>query len=301
MNDINTNEAILQTSQGVTFVEFPALSAIPFLCHGFSTKLGGVSTGIFESMNLGNANAPYPDDDSNILENYRRFSHAIGVSKDSLVLSHQFHKTNVRVMTKQDIGKGIYRDRDYDEIDGMITNEPGITLVTKYADCVSLFFVDPVKKVIGLSHSGWRGTVAKIGALTVEKMCSTFSCRAEDIIAVIGPSIGKECFEISEDVAMEFAEAFSIKVPQECYTVEEAPEELLLYRSGIKEGAMKYHCDLWKVNEKILLDVGLRSEHVHISGMCTCCHPEIFFTHRKMGKNRGSLAAFLSMKEIETS
>lgn len=287
--NIESNQANLVTKEGVTFVEFPILKQFSFIRHGFSTKLGGVSEGIFESMNLNNRNAPYPDSDNNIKENFRRFAKAIDVIPEKMVLSHQVHKTNLKIITEKDAGKGIFCERNYSEIDGLITNEPGLTLVTQYADCVPLYFVDPEKKVIALTHSGWRGTVEKIGALTVDKMCSTFYCRKENIIAVIGPSICKDCFEIGEEVADKFIEAFD-------------GNELLasIITKGRQEKdkndkiIQKYNCDLWLANKMVLLESGLLGKNICVSGVCTCCHSDLFFSHRKVGFSRGSLAAFLS-------
>jgi YfiH family protein len=204
----NTTKAHLEQKAGVPYLSFPVLSQFSFLKHGFSTRLGGVSSGVLSSMNFGSDSGPYQDSAENVQENYRRMAEALGVEVHSMVISKQVHKTNIRRVTKEDCGKGLFRPRDYDEIDGLITNQPNITLVTKYADCVPLYFVDPVKKAIGLTHSGWRGTVAGIGRLTVEEMRDAYDCRPEDIIAVIGPSICRKCFEIGEDVATEFEKAF---------------------------------------------------------------------------------------------
>ena len=124
----------------------------------------------------------------------------MGVAVEDMVLSKQTHTTNVRVVTEEDKGKGVIRERDYTDVDGMITNVPGICLVTSYADCVPLYFVDPVKKAIGLSHSGWRGTVGKIGKNTVQLMQENFGSKPEDLLAAVGPSVCMDCYEVSEDV-----------------------------------------------------------------------------------------------------
>jgi YfiH family protein len=204
---------------------------------------------------------------------------SIGVEVQSIVISKQVHKTNIRLVDEEDCGKGLFLPRDFDEIDGMITDRPNITLVTKYADCVPLYFVDPIKKAIGLTHSGWRGTVAKIGNNTIEMMMKHFGSNPEDIVAVIGPSICKDCFEIGEEVAVEFQKAF----PQE-------HDNILVAK---KDG--KFQCDLWAANRYVLIGAGLKPENIHISGVCTCCNEELLFSHRKTQGRRGSLAAFLAM------
>lgn len=282
MKFINSNSAQIDFKLDVPYITFPVFSEMPFIKHGFSTRLGGVSEGFFSSMNFGTETLPWQDEPANVMENYNRISESIGFDVNSIVISRQVHKTNIRVVTEEDKGKGLFRPTDYDEIDGLITDKPGITLVTKYADCVPLYFVDPKRKAIGLTHSGWRGTVMKIGKITVEEMHKTFGCDPKDIIAVVGPSICKECFEIGDEVAEEFRKAFSVEVQKDV---------LFSKENG------KYLCDLWAANRSVLLEAGLKPEQIHISEVCTCCNSDLLFSHRKTGGKRGSLAAFLSIAE----
>lgn len=276
----NTAHAQIDLSKEVPYFTFPVLQQLTFIRHGFSTKLGGVSTGMFTSMNFGSETSPYADVPANIKENYRRIAKSIGFDVNSVVVSMQVHKTNIRLVDENDCGKGLLLPRDYDEIDGLITNKPGITLVTKYADCVPLYFVDPVKKSIGLTHSGWKGTVKKIGKITVEEMQRCFGSNPKDIIAVIGPSICQDCYEISEEVAEEFRSAFSKDY-----------EDNILYSNS--NG--KYQCDLWAANRSVLLEAGLLPEQIHTSGVCTSCNSDLLFSHRKTQGKRGNLAAFLTL------
>ena len=147
----------LVEQQGVSFLTFPQLARFPWLNQAFSTRLGGVSPGEVSSMNL---NFNRGDLDENVLENYRRFCRAAGFEFDSLVASAQDHHTEIRRVTAEQAGVGSWKPRDRQSVDGLITDEPGVTLVTYYADCVPLYFVDPVHRAIGLAHAGWRGTVA---------------------------------------------------------------------------------------------------------------------------------------------
>ncbi len=292
----NTAEARLEQKAGVPYLSFPALSQFSFLKHGFSTRLGGVSSGVLASMNFGSDSGLYQDTEENVQENYRRMANALGVEVQAMIISKQVHKTNIRRVTEADCGKGLFLPRDYDEIDGLITNRPKLTLVTKYADCVPLYFVDPEKKAIGLTHSGWRGTVAEIGRITVEEMQNAYDCRPEDIIAVIGPSICRNCFEIGEEVAAEFEQAF----PQEKDTILfpiTPPSEQASSDKVTSPQVRKYQCDLWKANQTVLLKAGIPAANIHISGVCTCCHSELLFSHRKTQGKRGTLAAFLSLCE----
>ena len=271
----------LKEKNHVPYIQFKNLSATGIVKHGFSTRKGGVSTGIFSSMNL---NFKRGDDPDAVLENYRRMAAALNMRVEDMVLSDQTHTTNVRVITEEDRGKGILRPQDYSDVDGMITNVPGIVLVTSYADCVPLYFVDPVRKAIGLSHSGWKGTVGHIGQKTVEKMQEAYGSEPKDIVAAIGPSICQSCYEVSDDVA----EAFRAN-----FTADEAADILL------DKGNGKYQLDLWKANWYVLTDAGILPEHLSVTDLCTACHPDLLWSHRKTNGQRGGLSAFLSL--IDTS
>ena len=271
----------LKEKNHVPYIQFKNLSATGIVKHGFSTRKGGVSTGIFSSMNL---NFKRGDDPDAVMENYRRMAAALNMRVEDMVLSDQTHTTNVRVITEEDRGKGILKPQDYSDVDGMITNVPGIVLVTSYADCVPLYFVDPVRKAIGLSHSGWKGTVGHIGQKTVWKMHEVYGSEPKDIVAAIGPSICQSCYEVSDDVA----EAFRAN-----FTADEAADILL------DKGNGKYQLDLWKANCYVLTDAGILPEHLSVTDLCTACHPDLLWSHRKTNGQRGGLSAFLSL--IDTS
>ena len=218
------------------------------------------------------------------MENYRRMAAVLGTDAEKMVLSYQTHTTNVRLVTEEDAGKGIVKERDYTDVDGLITNIPGITLVTFYADCVPLYFVDPIRKAVGLSHSGWRGTVHKIGKITVQAMADQYGSRPEDIVAIIGPSICQDCYEVSEDVILEFQKYYREDCQSELY-----------YR---KENG-KYKLNLWRANEIVMEEAGILPENIHTTQWCTCCNPELLYSHRASKGKRGNLAAFLGLKRSE--
>ena len=264
---------------GVPYLSFPILEDTGIVDHGFSTRLGGVSRGDFASLNL---SFDRGDDPEAVRENFRRICASIGVKCEDMVLSQQTHTTNIRLIKEEDRGKGVVRERDYMDVDGMITDVPGICLVTSFADCVPLYFVDPVKKVIGLSHSGWRGTVGKIGKKTVEMMSEHFGCDPGDILAAVGPSVCVDCYEVSEDVIEKFRENFEEKFWKE-----------LFYR---KENG-KYQLDLWKANELIFREAGILPEHMAVTNVCTHCNSEILYSHRAAGNRRGNLCAFLALRQ----
>ncbi len=260
------------------YLEYPLFRNTGIVRHGFSTRLGGVSQGCWSSLNLSFGRG---DDPEAVRENFRRIGAAIGVKPEDMVLSRQTHTTNVRVMTEQDRGKGMTRERDYTDVDGMITNVPGLCLVTSYADCVPLYFVDPVRKAIGLSHSGWRGTVGKIGKETVRLMEKEFGSDPSDILAAVGPSVCMDCYEVSEDVIRKVREAFDEELWPELFY--EKPDG-------------KYQLDLWKANESIFLESGILPEHIAVTNVCTHCNSQILYSHRTSGNRRGNLCAFLALK-----
>ena len=277
--EYKNKEHIFDEMEGaVPYLSFPMFRDTGLVTDGFSTRLGGVSEGCFSFLNL---SFDRGDDRAAVAENFRRMGEALGVRCEDMVLSQQTHTTNIRIVTDEDRGKGITRERDYTDIDGLITNVPGICLVTTYADCVPLYFLDPVKKVIALSHSGWRGTVGKIGKKTVELMHDNFGSDPADILAAVGPSVCQDCYEVSADVIDRFKEVFDRSAWDELFY--EKPDG-------------KYQLDLWKANEKIFLEAGIRKDHIAVTNVCTHCNSGILYFHRAMGDKRGNLCAFLALK-----
>lgn len=262
---------------GVLYLVFPSLEETGIVKHGFSTRIGGVSRGIYSSMNLSFQRG---DEKEAVLENYSRLMRAMGMRTEDIVCSDQTHTTNIRIVTEEDRGKGVHRSKDYADIDGLLTDKPGIVLATFYADCVPLYFVDTEKHVIGLAHSGWRGTVSKMGLRMVERMTEEFGCIPQNIRTAIGPSICRKCYEISFDVAKEFQEAFK----------DEQLEKIL----EPKEDG-KYQLDLWLANQMILLEAGIVPEHIEITDRCTCCNSEYLYSHRASKGKRGNLGAFIML------
>lgn len=270
----------LHDSGGVEFLTFPSFSVYPFVRHAFSTRAGGVSKNEFASMNLAFGRG---DGDANVLENYRRFCGAAGFGFGSLVSSAQDHHTAIRRVGKEQRGVGIWRPQDMTSVDGLVTDEPGVTLVTHYADCVPIFLLDPKRRAIGLAHAGWRGTAAKIAAAAVTAMAEEFGSCPRDILAGIGPSIGLCCFEVDAPVRDAFAALTELR-----------PEEFIR-----DDGNGKYHVDLWEANRRILTQAGVPDSSVTAAGICTKCNANILFSHRATGGKRGGLAAFLELTEAK--
>lgn len=259
------------------YLSYPILEQTGIVEHCFTTRLGGASRGIYESLNLSFTRG---DERLAVEENFRRVSRLLGCRYEDFVLSDQTHTTNVRRVGRGDAGKGITRERGYADVDGLITDEPGIVLSTFYADCVPLYFVDIKRRAIGLSHSGWRGTAGRMGRATLEAMRREFGTQPEDVVSAIGPSICQDCYEVSQDVAEEFMHEFS------------GHETEIL----TDKGNGKYQLDLWRANEIVLLEAGIKQEHLSVTDVCTCCNPKLLFSHRASRGKRGNLGAFLSLR-----
>lgn len=272
-----SNNLEINIKGNLKYITFPKLSASGAVRHAFSTRLGGVSTGDCSTMNL-SFNRGEPRE--NVLENYRILCGAVGIDTAHLVLSHQTHTNNVICVTREDCGTGVTKP-SFCDVDGLITNQTGVALVTQYADCTPLLFCDPVKKVIATSHAGWRGTVKLIGKVTVEKMANEFGCNPKDIIAGIGPCIGKCCYEVDDPVYSEF-----LKIPF-----------LNLDKIITPKGSGKYMLDLVEANRQILIDSGIKSENIDLSDICTCCNADELHSHRATHGKRGNLAAIIELKD----
>lgn len=241
--------------------------------HAFTTRLGGVSTGYLESLNIGMHRG---DDPENVAENYRRLANAIGFSPDKMVLAHQTHSDIVRVVTGADC-LGSLSHRDYPECDGLVTNTPGVALVIFTADCTPVLLHDPITGAVGAVHAGWRGTANGIVSKTIDTMVSACGCKAENIRAAIGPNIGPCCFETDYDVPAAMKDAFG--------------EEAVSY---IRQKNDKYFVDLKGLNALWLRRSGI--EHIEISTDCTCCAHHKFWSHRATGGIRGSQGAIILCK-----
>ncbi len=270
---------VYQRKGEMGYLTFLGLHKTGVVKHLFTTREGGVSTGIFSTMNLSYTRG---DEKEAVDENYRRVAACLDVSTEDMVCSDQTHTDHVRLVTAADRGKGVVKPKDYKDVDALITREKGIVLCTFFADCVPLFFVDPVREAIGMSHSGWRGTVQKIGKKTVEAMEEHFGTNPRDVHAAIGPSICQDCYEVSEDVIEEFRKVFSEPVWKD------------LFYPGVPG---KYQLNLWEANRRIMLEAGIPEENIEVTDICTCCNPELLFSHRASHGQRGNLGAFMMLSE----
>ena len=243
--------------------------------HCFTTRLGGVSMGVFHSLNIAIKEG---EQEECVTENLRRLGRVLGFHSCDLVMTRQTHSDIVRVVTSGD-HRGCFH-RDYPECDALVTNDPGTALMVFTADCTPLLFHDPVTGAVGAAHAGWRGTAAAIGAKTVQAMVDNFGCRPENIRAAIGPNIGQCHFETDADVPEAMTAAFGPEAEQ-----------------YIRPAEGKYYVNLKEINAMILRRAGVR--HIEISGECTVCQRHRFWSHRVTGNARGSQGAVIVCKEAE--
>lgn len=265
-----TDDYRLHTEGGRQYLTFPQLDEYRELRHLFTTRHGGVSSGCVGTWNFGARDLDTPE---NVRRNYEFLADTLCLSPDRLVVSDQTHTVNIRQVTAADGGKGVTRPKDYRDVDGLVTNERQLALVTGHADCNAIFFFDPSKQVIGLAHSGWRGTLGGIGREMIRLMREKYGCSPADILAGVGPSLCQECFEVDPDVAQAFFDADAS------------------YRAFALRRGVKYHIDLKGIIRHDLLVCGLGEDHLMDMKLCTKCDTADFFSHRGQKGKRGIMAA----------
>lgn len=278
--EIRLNEqSSLRISEHAAYVNFPNWEVPDTVRYGYSSRIIGHSRGIYSAMNLGFNRG---DDAALVKANYTDMCEALGIPMEKLVLSKQTHQCNIRKVTANDCGNGFVRENAFEDIDGLMTDEPGVPLVIFTADCVPLFFYDRVKHVIALTHAGWRGTIAGIAAKTVTEMHREYNSNPSDILVAIGPSICRHCFEVGPEVAEEFENAIPLPVDSE--------KGVLFHGTGDR-----FYVDLWAANAWYLQSAGIPKENITVSDLCTMCRPQMFFSHRATNGLRGSNAGFLML------
>ncbi len=287
---------------GVSYLCFDNFIKAGLIKHFFSTRIGGVSSGCYESLNLSFSRG---DTDHNVSENRRLVSQATGIYISSALSMKQVHGVKVHVVSSKE--EGLVGD-------GLITNTPDLPLTTYHADCVPIYFYDPLKKVIGLAHAGWRGTVSSIASVMVSRMVEAMGCRPRDILAGIGPSICRDCFEVDFPVYQEFlktlgfSEKFmrqknslnekNISTPNKSQNERSISEQAKHQDETLSEAQLsepKFLIDLWAVNKEILIQTGLRPENIETTELCTKCHEDMFYSHRRDGDKRGAMLAAIEL------
>ena len=262
----------------LTFLLSPNLSHTTKLIHAISTRSGGVSSGSYKSLNL---SFHVGDEQKNVIRNYQILSRALGFNLSSLATCQQIHHNAVALVDKNNFEKDCFLPQNtIPETDALVTDVPGITLMTRYADCVPLFFYDPKTHTIAIAHAGLKGTLAHIARKTVEVLVNEYHCKPEHILTAIGPSIGPCCYQIGST------------------TADEAVKELSSGQECLKEGSEgNIYFNLWKANEKQLKDTGIKDDHLHCAGLCTSCNTDLFFSYRKEKKVTGRFGALIGLRE----
>lgn len=246
------------------------------LVHGFSSRAGGFSSGVYSSLNLGLTSGDVLMD---VRQNRMLFATTLGIGPERVVCGRQVHSTHIAQVGKDQAGQGFLdAAQALPDTDGLVTNERGVALLTLYADCVPVLFYDPVQKVIGVCHCGWRGTVGKIAAKMVQCMVQHYGCQAEQICAAIGPSISRAAYEVDQPVLEQFRQAFSFA-------------DQLITPVDATHGKV----DLWEANRLQLIEAGMVSNRIDVSGLCTFQHNRTFFSHRADRGKTGRNGALLMM------
>lgn len=272
----NSRDVICINNNGVEYFRFRNLSRYgDVIAHCFTSRIGGVSRSEFASLNLGINGS---DSKENVLENFRRISEALGIEANNLVFSKQVHGASVFEADYAHRGIGMPGGEGLEGYDALVTDKRGVALATFHADCVPVFLFDPPKRAIALAHSGWRGTVKEISGAAVRKMESLYGCDPETILAAIGPSIGQCCFEVGVEVGEEFVHNLRWSLP--------------FMR---KNGTGKWNIDLWGIVRTTLVKSGIKEENICVSGICTKCRNDLFYSYRRDGGKTGSMAAIMQI------
>ena len=251
----------------VAFYRFVEMAAYPHLVHAVFTRQGGFSQGPFASLNVGHT----VGDDLEVVEaNHELICRALGIARGDIVTGHQVHGSRVVVASREDKG------RVFPATDALITHEAGVFLMLRFADCVPLFFYDPLHMVVGLAHAGWRGTLERLACKVVGVMRRVYGTCPADLVVGIGPSIGPCCYRIGEEVAELVRRAF--------------PRWPVL---AWREGGFRF--DLWEANRRQLVELGV--QRIEVARMCTCCRHKEFFSHRADGGKTGRFAALMGLRE----
>lgn len=254
---------------------------LPALSMGISTRNSGQSKGYFQTMNLA---LHVGDNKQDVIENRKNLANALGFSFDAWTSADQVHGSNIEIVTLDSRGKGRNELQDaIPKTDGIVTNIPDVLLTSFYADCVPLFFLDPIKKVVGLAHAGWKGTVLKIGEKMVKVMEASFKSNPKDIMIAIGPAIDQCCYEVNKQVIDPLQATFNFLTK----------DMILDKRNG------HFDLDLKKINEEILINAGILQKNIEISNWCTSCNTDMFFSYRKEKGQTGRIASWIALRKDE--
>jgi YfiH family protein len=263
---------LIEEHHGIQLIKFPHFIAAGLKTHGITTRFGGVSAGPLASLNMGRRAV---DSAENIIENHRRVAETLGVSPGSFVYSDQVHGARIREVNRENLAEPIL------ETDGLMTDIPGVTLVTLYADCMPIMIYDSEHRAIGMAHAGWRGTAQEIGPKLVRAMADRYGSRPETLLAALGPAIGTCCFEVGDEVVSAFEAMVQLK----------DHKHWLHWQSG------KPHVDLALINTVLLTGAGVDPKAIIDTSLCTRCNPDLLYSHRRDHGSTGRMAALMAIQE----
>jgi hypothetical protein len=259
--------------ESIKYLECFAEKKLDFVIHAFCTRQGGVSGGSFASLNV---SAREGDGNDHVRLNLERIAAAFGISVSQFLPVHQVHRDGIWVVDGE---TPLPAPDPPPELDAIMTDRPGVALCIKTADCVPVFLVDPVRRVIGAVHAGWKGTALQIVEKAVKEMVQRFGTSPSDLSAIIGPAIGPCCYEVDTGVYQ---------------AMSNHPERDFFFHARREEG--KWMLDLFLANRHQLLRSGLLPERIRTADHCTACHPELFFSHRAQGGNTGRQLNFIMIR-----
>ncbi len=268
------NRGFVKKGNNIMYFAMPSFDETNMVKHSFTTRIGGYSAENFQALNLGRKTG---DTDENVCNNYNSIFEELGLDMKKIVVSDQIHSDNIHIVRSDDKVIGNISDNTLDGVDALITDVQDVVLVTYYADCTPLFFLDTKNRVIALAHSGWKGTVSKIGLKVVQTMIEHFDSDVNDIIAGIGPCIGPCCYEVDDPVIDRF-------------------KETLNYKSYFKHKYDdKYDLDLTEANKLVLLEAGLPLENISLANLCTHCEEDYFYSYRRDNGTTGRMCEIMSL------
>ncbi len=266
MHQIFKDHLEYHNQNGLEYMQFKKLLQYPEIVHCYTLR------GKENNLNFPSANR----DEKTLKQSYAKICKQLHLDPNKVIKPYQTHTDKVEIVNEV---------KKLEQIDGLLTQQEGLVLLTTSADCTSLLFYDPENKAIGSVHSGWRGTLQAISKKTVEKMVKEFGSRPQDIICCICPCIKQCCFEVDQEVRDLFYEQY-----QNMKDIEK-----IIVRGQEKDGKQKYFIDTTKINQELLLQAGLKIENIIDSGICTMCHPEYFHSYRAEKENSGRNAALMSL------
>lgn len=269
------NKDFVSRGEKVTYFSIPSFEDTGLVKHGFTSRIGGVSLRDYEGLNLGRKT---DDDEDNVYLNYKSIFEEMCIDLSRIVISGQVHSDKIHIIKESDPVIGNLKENTLKGIDALITNQKNIPLVTFYADCTPLFFLDREKQVIALAHSGWRGTASKIGLKVINKMVEEFGCNPKDILSGIGPCIGSCCYEVDDPVIGKLKES--------------VPDTNEYFKHKYDD---KYDLDLTMANKNILLEAGLLEENISTAYLCTHCNKDLFYSYRRDKGTTGRMCAIMSL------